>query len=173
MSSVQTKTLITLTLRLPDLEVDVSKEVSLDQLRRINAQISRLYEDSNLILGKISMSTHSSSSLSNSSLFTERLDAAWNWIKNQTKPFNVVELVEATKSHRSYCYDILSNLECKKLIQKLVLGQSYSWTALSPKNNIKPSTPGGVDVETSEQTIFRQNVAEQKASELKARIDSR
>ncbi len=174
MSSVQTKTLITLTLKLPDLEVDVTKEVSLDQLRRINSQVGKIYEDSNVILGKISVSTHSSISLSfEKQVFAQRVEAAWSWIKTQSKLFNADELAEAIKVPRSSCYAILGVLEKREAIEFYKIGRSYSWAVKAPKNNIKPTSPGNIDVETSEQAMFRQNVAEQKASELKARIDSR
>ncbi len=172
MSSVQTKTLITLTLKLPDLEIDCTKEVSLDQLRRINAQIARLYEDSNLILGKISLSTHSSCTIY-TSFSAEKLEVASNWIKTQTKPFTLIEFAEQTKITRSACYDILAALEAKKLIERFKVGPRHVWNVVSVKTEVKPATPGGIDAETVEQANFRREVAEQKASELKARMDSR
>ncbi len=174
MSSVQSKTLITLTLKLPDLEVDVTKEVSLDQLRRINAQVTKIYEDSNLILGKISVSTHSSCSLSfDKEVFNQRVEAAWSWIQTQSKLFTADELAEAIKIPRTSSYPILNVLEKREVIRFFKIGRKYCWGIIPPKNNIKPSTPGNIEVESVEQANFRQNVAEQKTLELKARIDSR
>ncbi len=145
----------------------------MEQLRRINAQIARLYEDSNVILGKINSSTHSSYPLSNNQVSSEKLESAWSWIKTQTKPFTIIEFSEQTKITRTACYDVLATFEAKKLIERFKVGQRHVWNLVPVKNEVKPATPGGIDAETVEQANFRHEIAEQKAWELKARMDSR
>lgn len=173
MSFVEKKVTYNLKLEIPCLGVNVSKEVSEQDLKDTHMVIHRLNASLNALFGELApQSPKHPHAFTYGAVTKEAVAAVWEKIKDITTIFDAQKVEELSGLGKNQVYAVLYFLTDKGCLEKIKVGRFVSWKL--KKQNLQMNTPiPAIDCATPESQSLTEESRKLLLNTTNERLSSR